>query len=117
MNTFSPTQLSVANGVAHIFDHIESDGPMWTGSGKRWARAAVRFDTPFVAPPAVQIAISMIDADNNRNMRLELSTEDLSPSGFTAVAHTWNDTRIGRLQVSWTAIGQGTGGAEPLWDV
>ena len=117
MNTFKPAQLSVANGVVHIFDHIESDGPMWRGTGKRWSRAAVRFDAPFLAPPAVQLSISMIDADSGRNMRLELSAEDLSPTGFTAVAHTWSDTRIGRLQLSWTAIGQGAGDAEPLWDV
>lgn len=90
---------------------------MWTGSGKRWARASVTFEEPFVVPPIIQLSIAMIDADSGKNLRLELTTEDVGPEGFTAVAHTWSDTRIGRLQVNWTAIGQATPGAEPLWDV
>lgn len=117
MNTFNPMQMTISNGVVHVFDHIESAGPMWGGSGKRWARAVVRFDEAFLAPPAVQMSIAMIDADTGRNLRLELATEDVTSVGFTAVAHTWSDTRIGRLQLNWTAIGQGPGGAQPLWDV
>ncbi|MFK7942224.1 MAG: H-type lectin domain-containing protein [Paracoccaceae bacterium] len=117
MNTFNPVQFAVINGVASIFDHIESEGPMWRGTGKRWARAAVRFPTSFVLPPVVQLSLAMIDADSGRNLRLELTTEDVSRGGFTAVAHTWSDTRIGRLQLNWTAFGQGTVAAEPLWDV
>ena len=116
-NNFNPIQLAVENGTVQMFDHIDGSGPMWAGSGKRWARAAVKFDQPFVEGPAVQLAISMIDADSGRNLRLELATEDVTPWGFTAVAHTWSDTRVGRLQLSWTAIGQGAAGAEPLWDV
>lgn len=117
MNTFSPLQMAVTSGRVEVFDHILSNGPMWTGSGKRWARAAVSFDQPFVTTPVVQVSISMIDADTGKNLRLEFTTEDLGPDGFTIVAHTWSDTRIGRLQVNWTAIGQGAAGAEPLWDV
>ena len=117
MNRMTRVTLTVDCGKARIFDHIESEGPMWSGSGKRWARAAVRFDTPFHAAPAVQLTIAMIDADTGKNLRLELTTEDVSPEGFTAVAHTWSDTRIGRLQVNWTAIGARADNAEPLWDV
>lgn len=99
------TELAIDGGVAQIFDHIENEGPMWCGSGKRWARTVVRFEQPFGAKPRVQLSIAMIDADSSRNLRIELHAEDVSTDGFTAVAHTWNDTRIGRLQVNWTAIG------------
>ena len=117
MNNLTPMVLAVDNGVVQMFDHIEAEGPMWSGSGKRWARMVVRFTRPFLAPPTVQLSIAMIDADSGRNLRLDLSTEDLGPDGFTAVAHTWNDTRIGRLQLNWTAIGNRSTSVEPLWDV
>ena len=105
MNNVNPLTLAIDGGVVEIFDHIENKGPMWTGSGKRWARAVVSFDEPFSRPPTVQLSIAVIDADSSRNLRFELHAEDVTERGFTAVAHTWNDTRIGRLQVNWTAIG------------
>ena len=100
-----------------MFDHIEADGDMWTGTGKRWARSSLRFATPFLSPPAVQLSIAMIDADTGCNLRLELFTETLTREGFTAVAHTWSDTRIGRLQLNWTAIGNRRSDVGPMWDV
>ena len=90
---------------------------MWVGKGKRWARSPVQFDRPFRVTPSVQLSIAMIDAASDRNLRLELGVEDLSPDGFTAVAHTWSDTRIGRLSLSWTAMGGRQDQGEPLWDV
>ncbi len=117
MNSVNPLTLAIDGGVVKVFDHIENGGPMWSGDGKRWARAVVKFDEPFSQPPTVQLSISVIDADSSRNLRLDLHTEDVTNDGFTAVTHTWSDTRIGRLQVNWTAIGTRIEGATPLWDV
>ncbi|MEM1159673.1 MAG: H-type lectin domain-containing protein [Pseudomonadota bacterium] len=105
MNTVSQFSFAIDSGVARIFDHIEDSGPMWAGSGKRWSRQVVTFSDGFAQPPTVQLSIAMIDADSARNLRLELLVEDVTTQGFTAVAHTWSDTRIGRLQVNWTALG------------
>ena len=109
--------LAIDGGVAHVFDHIENDGPMWCGSGKRWARTVVTFDEAFSEPPKIQLSIAMIDADSGRNLRFELHAEDVTERSFTAVAHTWSDTRIGRLQVNWTAIGARTAVSDGKWDV
>ncbi len=117
MNRITPVALAVDSGRAQMFDHISSDGPMWAGNGKRWARTVVRFEAPFQSAPSIHLSISMIDAASARNLRLELTAEDVSTDGFTVVAHTWSDTRIGRLQVQWTAIGGRAEGGEPLWDV
>lgn len=117
MSNLIQSELAIDGGVAQIFDHIENEGPMWGGVGKRWARTVVKFDVPFVAPPKVQLSIAMIDADSGRNLRFELNAEDITHSGFTAVAHTWSDTRIGRLQVNWTAIGARTAAEGTTWDV
>lgn len=117
MNIDQPSVFSAQTGIAQVFDHIEQDGPMWSGSGERWARTAVHFETPFATTPSVQVALSMIDADAGANLRFELSTEDVSARGFIAVVHTWSDTRIGRLRVSWTAFGQRADGMQGRWNV
>lgn len=117
MNGYSPSVVAIGGGVVQIFDHVENDGPMWTGRGKRWARAVVRFTEPFSDPPTIQLSPTVIDADTKHNLRLDVHSEDVTCDGFTAVAHTWNDTRIGRLQVNWTAIGARTDKAMDRWDV
>jgi hypothetical protein len=115
-NQFQPG-ISIDSGSVAMFDHIDTDGPMWTGSGPRAVRVEVKFTQPFFAPPAIHMSTSMIDADSSRNLRLSLVAEDCTPHGFTAVAKTWSDSRIGRLAVMWTAIGEGVRGTTPMWDV
>lgn len=110
---YSTGSLFVASGTTLVFDHIESDGEMWFGKGERWAGTDVAFDEPFDKSPVVQMSIEMIDADHNCNLRLQLNAEKVTRTGFRATAYTWSDTRIGRLSVSWMAIGKT--GSE--WDV
>lgn len=117
MNAVTQNALVIDGGVARVFDDVENDGPMWAGTGKRWARTAVRFAERFNSPPTVQLSIALIDTDSGRNLRLELYTEDVTAEGFTAVAHTWKDTRIGRLHVSWTALGTGDAEIPGTWPV
>ena len=100
-----------------MFDHIDNQGPMWAGSGPRAVRINVTFSRPFLNPPVIHLSTSMIDADSSRNLRLSLTAEDCTAEGFVAVAKTWSDSRIGRLEVLWTAIGEGFQGTTPLWDV
>ena len=110
---YSTGSLSTASGTGLIFDHIEDSGPMWMSRGERWADTIIHFETPFDRPPHVMLSIEMIDADNSTNLRLQLRAEDITRNKFRAVAYTWSDTRIGRLSVSWFAIGKI--GSE--WDV
>ncbi|MEM7509158.1 MAG: H-type lectin domain-containing protein [Pseudomonadota bacterium] len=110
---YSTGNVSTAAGTELLFDHIESSGPMWAARGERWAEKFIHFETPFDRPPHVMMSIEMIDADHSTNMRLQLRPEDVKRHGFKAVAYTWSDTRIGRLSVSWIALGKM--GSE--WDV
>ena len=103
---YSTGSLSTASGTDLIFDHIEDSGPMWTDRGERWAEKTIHFETPFDKPPQVMLSIEMIDADHSTNMRLQLRAEDVRRGSFKAVAYTWSDTRIGRLSVSWLALGK-----------
>lgn len=100
------TGVMIASGEAMVFDHIKTPGPMWTGQGKRWAEAPIVFERLFDAPPHVMLSIRMIDAIHMTNLRLQLIPKSVSRVGFTVSAHTWDDTKIGRLSISWLAIGE-----------
>lgn len=117
MNDPLVTGFAIDSGSIRMFDHIDTEGPMWSGSGARAVRLPVKFSKVFVNPPVIQLSTSMIDADSDRNLRLSLATEDRSAEGFVAVAKTWSDSRIGRLEITWTAIGEGIANSAPLWDV
>lgn len=115
------------NGVVHVesgqvalFDHIEPEGPMWAGAGPRTVESSIRFGGAFAAPPGVHVSISSIDAAHEQNLRLRLEALDVSSEGFRLAVHTWGDTRIGRLSVSWLAIGSSAAAIESeaaVWDV
>ena len=79
---------------------------MWRGEGARQSRATVAFNGTFVAPPHVQVSISMWDISNNTNSRVDVQSEDITETGFQIVFRTWNDTQVARIRVSWTAIGE-----------
>lgn len=115
-NEFS-TGLAIESGNARIFDHIESNGPMWSETGERSEATQVTFNTLFTKPPAVHMSISMIDTDSSRNLRLSLKASNTTAEGFSAIAAVWSDTRIGRLEVAWTAIGISVENTTPLWDL
>ncbi len=90
---------------------------MWCGRGDRMVASRVAFKNPFISKPAIQVAISAIDAAKEQNLRLRLSAEQISNDGFLLEAHTWDDTRIGRLSVSWLAVGPDRDDSETGWNV
>lgn len=105
MKTFSTHPLAVDQGETVLFSEFADGGEMWTGEGTRERRAPVHFSQPFRSVPVVQVAISLWDVDTSSALRAEISAEDITREGFTAVFRTWSDTRIARIRVTWTAIG------------
>ncbi|MEH6835889.1 MULTISPECIES: H-type lectin domain-containing protein [Falsihalocynthiibacter] len=115
MRRFQNHQLGIDQGSLVLFSDFQHDGNMWTGEGQREHREAVSFSTAFRTPPVVQISISMWDFDSATNQRGDLTTEKVSTEGFVAVFKTWGDTRIARIRVDWTAVGELEN--EDDWDV
>lgn len=109
--------MRTEQGALALFDHVETGGEMWTGSGRREISARAAFARPFSEPPAVLVAIRLIDGDSRSNLRLELAVTGCDPAGFTVTARTWSDTRIGRLSVSWLAVGERRAEDEEPWDL
>lgn len=98
--------IGVEQGDVVLFSHYESGGKMWTGSGARTHREAVRFSETFRNPPSVQAHFSMWDTDATGNARMDLTVENITTAGFTLVFRTWEDTKVARVRAGWMAIGE-----------
>ncbi|MEI4486063.1 H-type lectin domain-containing protein [Frigidibacter sp. MR17.14] len=97
--------VGVDQGSVVLFSDFQNGGEMWTGTGPRELRRAVRFTDGFAAPPAVHVSISMWDTDGATNQRVDLSADEIGREGFTLVFRTWADSRIARVRADWMAIG------------
>lgn len=98
--------IGVDQGDTVLFSDFENEGEMWTGRGQRERRRRIAFSEPFRAEPLVQISISMWDVDTATTLRADVSAETVTKDGFDAVFRTWGDTRVARIRVAWTAIGE-----------
>ncbi|MGR3434050.1 MAG: H-type lectin domain-containing protein [Shimia sp.] len=99
-------QIGVDQGDLQLFSDFEKGGAMWTGEGDREVRTRAFFAEPFRAPPVVHVSFSMLDLDGKTNPRLHLRAEAIDEEGFLIVLGTWGDSRIARIRVAWTAIGE-----------
>jgi len=106
MKKFQNHPIAIDQGETVLFSEFADGGEMWTGEGPRERRTPIRFNEAFRSAPVVQIGISLWDVDNSSALRAEVQAEDIAPEGFDAVFRTWSDTRIARIRVTWTAIGE-----------
>jgi H-type lectin domain-containing protein len=102
MSTIAP--LSLLSAVVPLGSLLDG----WTlleGSGQRSYRHTVTFERHFSAPPVVHLGVVGLDASKQDNLRLRVSAEDISATGFTIVVETWLHTHLWAVDVSWLAIG------------
>ena len=98
--------IGVDSGDVVLFSDYEDGGDMWTGRGQRERRRHIRFSEPFKSEPTVQMSLSLWDVDAATVMRADISAESTTTSGFDMVFRTWGDTRVARVRIAWTAIGE-----------
>ena len=115
MKRLNSHSVGVASGNEVLFSDFEDDGAMWSGSGPRMNRTAVKFSEEFASPPSVIASLSMFDVSNGANMRADLQAENITELGFDLVFRTWEDTQIARIRVAWQAVGELPN--EDTWDI
>jgi len=115
MKRMSSSSVGIQQGSRVLFSDFADGGAMWTGSGPRESRHAVRFAESFGAAPAVTVGISMWDMDQKTNLRADIQAEQVTEAGFHLVFKTWGDTRVARIRADWLAIGPVRD--EDLWNV
>lgn len=99
-------RMGIDQGSHMLFSDFQDDGEMWSGAGEREARERVEFSEPFLAPPAVQVGLSMWDVDHSANHRMDIAAQEVSETGFTLVFRTWGDTKVARVRADWIAMGE-----------
>lgn len=115
MKRISSSAVGIQQGSRVLFSDFADGGAMWTGSGPRESRHAVRFTEPYLVPPSVTVGISMWDMDQKTNLRADIQAEQVTETGFHLVFKTWGDTRVARIRADWMAIGPVRD--EDDWDV
>jgi hypothetical protein len=112
---FSAGQVGLQQGRLILFSDFADGGAMWTGQGPRESRKTVVFPEAFLDAPSVMVGISMWDADQKTNLRVDISSDNITPAQFDIVFRTWADSRIARIRADWTAIGAITD--DDQWEV
>ena len=98
--------IGIEQGDVPIFADFENGGEMWTGHGARERRIPVVFSEPFLDVPAVHVGLSLSDIDSGPHQRIEILAEKVTRVGFDLVFRTWGDSRVARVRMNWTAIGE-----------
>ena len=106
MKKFQTHPIGIDQGETVLFSEFTTGGDMWTGTGPRERRSAIRFSEAFRSAPHVQVGVSLWDVDTSTALRAEVQAESITPDGFDAVFRTWSDTRVARIRVAWTALGE-----------
>ncbi|WP_136441825.1 H-type lectin domain-containing protein [Pacificoceanicola onchidii] len=115
MKKYVGSLIGVDQGNDEVFSDFASGGDMWTGHGSRERRKRIKFSEPFRSVPSVQVSLSLWDMDQGANVRADIAAENVTETHFDLVFRTWSDTRVARVRMSWTAIGEVT--SEDDWEL
>jgi hypothetical protein len=77
-------------------------------SGNNWERTYTlyrQFRQAFSSPPSVITAISLLDQDDDHNVRISVYAANVTTVGFNLIFRTWNNTKVYGVASAWTAIG------------
>ena len=85
------------------FDKSTPEYTLDQNKGDRVAQIEIAFPKPFDAKPEIVIAVSMLDASKDTNVRYAFKTIGVSRDGFTLQVKTWEDTKIHAIGGTWIA--------------
>lgn len=109
--TMIPGAFQAISAQDELFNHCDTNEYMWSGDGARQVRWDFTFDQPFAAPPVVSAGLSGMDSSQSENLRFNIRCTEVTAEGFTLLFDTWDNTRIARAGVSWSAHGIAVGKA------
>jgi hypothetical protein len=106
----------IDQGTITLFSDFEDNGKMWSGKGAREVRQRITFSETYASAPSVMLNYALLDLDSDTNPRLELLAAYISEKGCDAVFRTWGDTKVARIRINYTAIGE-LRDPDEEWDV
>ena len=90
------------DGVAN-FNYFQTGKLFEVGSGDRTDNRYIAFTPPFATAPRIILAIKELDVSNQSNVRIDTYPTDVSRDGFSLNVHTWDQTKIYSVAISWIA--------------
>lgn len=76
------------------------------GYGVRNSIYTVKFATPFGTPPKMTVSLYYLEIDSNYPSRIRVTAENITVDSFDVRFHTWDDSKIAAVGVTWIAIEQ-----------
>ncbi len=103
----------IQSGIIELGDGA-ADSPEWTlnvpgpegseGGAPRTSRSLdIPFKVPFELPPRIIVALAVIDAEHQFNLRVTVSAEEVQAEEFNIRVTTFGDSLIYSVLVSWIA--------------
>jgi H-type lectin domain-containing protein len=96
--------MDIQTGIHTVADDNESFRSFRDGQGERSFEHIVRFERPFAAAPKILVTLSHLDVVSYTALRLNITAEKISASGFTLRYFTWANTQILGLGAQWMAF-------------
>jgi len=83
---------------------IDEDSVLVNGNGERSVPFSITFNNPLSDSPKVYTAITALNTDCNEKVRIEVRSEEVSERGCTIQVHTWGNSEIYHVKISWIAV-------------
>jgi hypothetical protein len=96
--------MHIQAGIHVVADDNEDFRSFRDGEGERSFEQIVRFEQPFPNVPKILVALSHLDIGSYTALRLNITAEKVSASGFTLRYFTWANTQILGLGAQWMAF-------------
>ena len=96
--------MHIQTGIHAADDNNPDFRSFRDGEGERSFEQIVRFEQPFATVPKILVALSHLDIASYAALRLNITAEKISASGFTLRYFTWGNTQILSLGVQWMAL-------------
>lgn len=116
MKKLRSSYIGIDQGTVTLFSDFEENGKMWIGKGPREVRHTISFSEAYLSAPSVMVNYSLLDLDSDTNPRLELQADNVTETGCDVVFRTWSDTKVARIRINYTAIGE-VRDPDEEWDV
>ncbi|OAP61600.1 hypothetical protein AYL99_03803 [Fonsecaea erecta] len=112
----STWDTSVLNGGAATWVEAEATDTQWqfgefntqeqrerNDTSSQTAEKTVYFEEPYTTPPAVVVALKLIDLENHKDYRVKAYATDIHEDRFTSHIGTWGDSILYAGAASWIA--------------
>lgn len=103
VNTMAQEGVKIQSGKYGAHSGVEGY-TLDKNKGDRVYTKYINFDKGFDVVPKVIVSVAKLEANNDTNLRYDVTAEGVSRDGFTLRIKTWGDTRILNIGGDWLAF-------------